>query len=192
MPEKNVISWTVMLGGLIQDHRVDEARRLFDMMPVKDVDIARKLFEVMPEKNEVTWTSMLMGYTECGRIEEASDLFDRMPIKSVVACNAMILGFGQNGEIVKARKLHAQILRSRFDSDVYVSSVLITMYIKCGDLVKAKQVFDRFSPKDTVMWNSIITGYAQHGLGEEAFQVFHEIEAVIAEWTLRSVYVLAQ
>lgn len=177
---------------------------------------------------------MLMGYTQCGRIVEAAELFDAMPIKSVIACNAMILGFGHNGELFNARKVfeqmrekddgtwsamikvyerkgcelealdlfalmqrqgiranfpslisilsvcaslasldhgrqvHAQMLRSQFDSDVYVSSALITMYIKCGDLVKAKWVFDRFSPKDIVMWNSIITGYAQHGLGEEA------------------------
>ena len=36
-------------------------------------------------------------------------------------------------------------------------------------------VFDRFGVKDVVMWNSIITGYAQHGLGEEALRVFQEM-----------------
>ncbi|KAK9920043.1 hypothetical protein M0R45_028609 [Rubus argutus] len=152
----------------------------------------------MPEKNEVSWTAMLMGYTQCGRITEASELFHAMPVKSVVACNAMILGYGHNGEVEKARqvfdnmrdkddqtwsamikvyerKIHAQLVRNQFDLDVYVASVLITMYVKCGNLVKAKQVFDRFNEKDIVMWNSIITGYAQHGLGEEALQVFQEM-----------------
>ncbi|KAK2975030.1 hypothetical protein RJ640_017258 [Escallonia rubra] len=265
MPEKNVVSWTVMLGGLVQDGRIDEARALFDKIPVKDVvartsmiggycqvgrlaearelfdemprrnviawttmisgyvqnqrvDVARKLFEVMPEKNEVSWTAMLMGYTQCGRIEEASELFDAMPVKSVVSCNALILGFGQNGKVAKARhifdqtrekddrtwssmikvyerqgfelealvcatlaildhgrQVHAQLVKSRFDSDVYVASVLITTYMKCGDIVKAKRVFDRFPHKDIVMWNSVITGYAQHGLAEEALRVFNDM-----------------
>ncbi|KAG6595447.1 Pentatricopeptide repeat-containing protein, mitochondrial, partial [Cucurbita argyrosperma subsp. sororia] len=169
----------------------------------QQVDIARKLFEVMPEKNEVSWTAMLMGYTNCGRLDEASELFNSMPIKPLVACNAMILGFGQNGEVPKqdkegirpnfpslisvlsvcaslatldhGREIHAQLVRSQFDLDVYVASVLLTMYVKCGNLVKAKQIFDKFATKDVVMWNSIITGYAQHGLGEEALQVFHDM-----------------
>ncbi|KAB2631215.1 pentatricopeptide repeat-containing protein [Pyrus ussuriensis x Pyrus communis] len=288
MPEKNVVSWTVMLGGMIQEGWIDDARRLYDMMPEKDVvartnmiggyfqigrlaeareilyemphrnvvswttmvsgyvhnqqvDIARKLFEVMPEKNEVSWTAILIGYTQCGRIIEASDLFQAMPIKSVIACNAMILGHGENGEVAKAREvfdnmrdrdertwsamikvyerkgfelealdlfalmqregtrpnfpslisvlsvcgslanhdhgrqIHAQLVRNQFDLDVYVASVLMTMYVKCGNLVKAKQVFDRFSAKDIVMWNSMITGNAQHGLGDEALQVFEEM-----------------
>ncbi|PRQ42456.1 putative pentatricopeptide [Rosa chinensis] len=72
-------------------------------------------------------------------------------------------------------QIHAQLVRNQFDLDVYVASVLITMYVKCGNLVKAKQVFDRFGEKDVVMWNSIITGYAQHGLGEEALQVFQKM-----------------
>ncbi|KAK2996740.1 hypothetical protein RJ639_025442, partial [Escallonia herrerae] len=155
---------------------------------------------------------------------EASELFDAMPVKSVVSCNALILGFGQNGEVAKARhifdqmrekddgtwssmikvyerqgfelealgvftlmqslgvkpnfpslisvlsvcatlaildhgrQVHAQLVKSWFDSDVYVASVLITTYMKCGDIVKAKRVFNRFSHKDIVMWNSVITG----------------------------------
>ncbi|KAJ6995796.1 hypothetical protein NC653_012613 [Populus alba x Populus x berolinensis] len=273
MPERNVISWTVMLDGLIEDGLVDEARQLFDMMPVKDVvastkmidglcsegnvaawssmisgyamnskvDVARKLFEVMPDKNEVTWTAMLTGYTRSGRINEAAELFKEMPVKPVAACNEMIMGFGLDGEVGKARlvfdqmrekddgtwstmikiyerkgfelevlalfslmqtegvrpsfpsvisvlsvcgslasldhgrQVHSQLVRSQFDIDIYVSSVLITMYIKCGDLVTAKRVFDRFSTRDIVMWNSIIAGYAQHGFGEKALEVFHDM-----------------
>ncbi|CAL8989147.1 unnamed protein product [Prunus brigantina] len=92
---------------------------------------------------------MLIGYTQCGRIEEASELFHN----HLVACNAIILGYGQNGEVAKARErsiscdygrqIHAQLVRNQFDHDVYVASVLMTMYVKCGDLVKANWVFNR-------------------------------------------------
>ncbi|WMV34892.1 hypothetical protein MTR67_028277 [Solanum verrucosum] len=257
MPEKNVVSWTVMIGGYCQEGRLDEARDLFDHMPKKNVvswtamvsgyaqngklDIARKLFEVMPEKNEISWTAIIISYVQYGRFEEAWKLFEVMPVRTTPACNAIILGIGQNGEVAKARmvfdllkekddatwsamikvyerkgyelealdlfhrmqvdgfrpnfpslisilsicaslaslnygrEIHAQLIRTDCDDDVYVSSVLITMYIKCGDFVKAKLIFDRFSPKDVVMWNSIITGYAQHGLGDEALEVFREM-----------------
>lgn len=50
------------------------------------------------------------------------------------------------------------MVKSEIALDVFVSSALTTMYIKCGDLVKAKRLFDRFSSKDVVMWNSMIAG----------------------------------
>ncbi|KAK9920044.1 hypothetical protein M0R45_028609 [Rubus argutus] len=157
MPGRNIVSWTVMLGGLIQEGRVDEARRLYDLMPEKDV-VAR--------------TSMIGGYFQVGRLAEAREIFDEMPRRNVVSWTMMISGLAS---LDHGRQIHAQLVRNQFDLDVYVASVLITMYVKCGNLVKAKQVFDRFNEKDIVMWNSIITGYAQHGLGEEALQVFQEM-----------------
>uniref|UniRef100_A0A6N2KVY0 Pentatricopeptide repeat-containing protein n=1 Tax=Salix viminalis TaxID=40686 RepID=A0A6N2KVY0_SALVM len=57
MPERNVVSWTVMLGGLIEDGRVDDSRQLFDMMPVKDV---------------VASTNMTDGLCSEGRMIETS------------------------------------------------------------------------------------------------------------------------
>ncbi|OVA13932.1 Pentatricopeptide repeat [Macleaya cordata] len=75
----------------------------------------------------------------------------------------------------QGRQIHAELVKSEFISDVFVASALITMYVKCGDLVKAKRDFDRFFRKDVVMWNSMVVGYAQHGLGDEALVVFHEM-----------------
>ncbi|KAL3591056.1 hypothetical protein D5086_009696, partial [Populus alba] len=186
--------------GLIEDGLVDEARQLFDMMPVKDVVASTKMIDGLCSE------AMLTGYTRSGRINEAAELFKEMPVKPVAACNEMIMGFGLDGEVGKAslmqtegvrpsfpsvisvlsvcgslasldhgRQVHSQLVRSQFDIDIYVSSVLITMYIKCGDLVTAKRVFDRFSTRDIVMWNSIIAGYAQHGFGEKALEVFHDM-----------------
>ncbi|KAM1221343.1 hypothetical protein ACFX2J_009015 [Malus domestica] len=222
MPDKNIVSWNsmvggyfqVMLGGMIQEGRIDDARRLYDMMPKKDV-VARtnmiggcfqidrlaeacEIFYEMPRRNVVSWTTMV-----------SRNLFQAMPIKSVVACNAMILGYGENGEVAKAREefdnmrdrdertwsamikfyeckgfelealdlfalMQREGIRLNFPSLISVLSV-------CGSLANhdyaqlAKQVFDRFSAKDIVMWNSMITGYAQHGLGDKALQVFEEM-----------------
>ncbi|KAF3453906.1 hypothetical protein FNV43_RR04347 [Rhamnella rubrinervis] len=120
--------------------------------------------------------------------QKASKVFDES-MKVVVTCNVMILWFGQNREVAKTSVLftctslanldHGRVfmplVRSHFDLDVYVVLVLIAMYIKCDNLVKAKHVFDRYPLKDVVMGSSIIIGYAQHELGEESLQVFLEI-----------------
>lgn len=115
LPEKDSLARTNMIGGYCQVGRVTEARETIDSILLRNViswttmitrysqnskvDIARKLFEVTPEKNEVSLT----GYTMCGRIDEAVELFKLMPERSIVACNAMILGLGQNGRLAEAK-----------------------------------------------------------------------------------------
>lgn len=198
MPEKNEVSWTVMLMGYTESGRIEEASDLFDAMPVKsivacnaiilgfgqngNVAKAKRVFDQMGEKDDGTWSAMIKVYERKGFELQALNLFAVMQREGVrpnfpslisVLCVCASLASLDHG-----KQVHAHLVRSRFDHDVYVASVLITMYVKCGNLVKAKLVFERFSPKDIVMWNSIITGYAQHGLGEHALQVFHEMCAL--------------
>lgn len=195
MPEKNEVSWTAMLMGYIQCGRLKEASELFDAMPVKsmvacnamilgfgqngEVAKARWVFDQTREKDDGTWSAMIKAYEGKGFELEALNLFDVMQREgfrpNVPSLISVLCICASRASFDHGKQVHAQLVRSQFDLDVYVASVLITMYVKCGNLVKAKLVFDRFAPKDIVMWNSIITGYAQHGLGEAALQVFHEM-----------------
>ncbi|XP_060217216.1 pentatricopeptide repeat-containing protein At1g56690, mitochondrial-like isoform X1 [Lycium barbarum] len=184
MPEKNEISWTAIVISYVQYGRFEEAWKLFEVMPVKttpacnaiilgigqngEVAKARMVFDLLKEKDDATWSAMIKVYERKGYELEALDLFHRMQVE----------GFKPNfPSLISILSVCASLASLDYgrDDDVYVSSVLITMYIKCGDFVKAKLIFDRFSPKDVVMWNSIITGYAQHGLGDEALEVFREM-----------------
>ncbi|GAB4835642.1 hypothetical protein Ancab_000550 [Ancistrocladus abbreviatus] len=193
MPGKNEVSWSAMLMGYVQCGRIEEAVQLFDAMPVKSVGTcngmivgfgqnghvakARWIFDNMRERDDWTWSAMIKVYERKGFELEALNMFTLMQKEGIssnfpslisilsVCASLAILDHG--------RQIHAELIKSQFDTDVYVSSILITMYVKCGDLLKAKLVFDRFAPKDVVMWNSMITGYAQHGLGTEALQFFH-------------------
>ena len=195
MPEKNEVSWTAMLMGYTQGGRIEEASELFDAMPVKavvacnamilgfgrngEVAKARQVFDQIREKDDGTWSAMIKVYERKGFEVEALNLFALMQREGVQSNFPSLISVlsvcASLASLDHGRQVHAELVKSQFDSDVFVASVLITMYVKCGDLVKARQIFDRFSPKDIVMWNSIITGYAQHGLVEEALQVFHEM-----------------
>ncbi|KAJ6359594.1 hypothetical protein OIU77_003740 [Salix suchowensis] len=195
MPDKNEVTWTAMLKGYTKSGRINEAAELFKAMPVKpvaacnemimgfglngEVGKARWVFDQMKEKDDGTWSALIKIYERKGFELEALALFRLMQSEGVRPNFPSIISIlsvcGSLASLDHGRQVHSRLVRSHFDLDIYVSSVLITMYIKCGDLVTGKKVFDRFSSKDIVMWNSIIAGYAQHGSGEKALEVFHEM-----------------
>ncbi|KAL0459864.1 UNVERIFIED_CONTAM: Pentatricopeptide repeat-containing protein, mitochondrial [Sesamum latifolium] len=197
MPEKNEVTWSAMLMGYTQCGRIEDAWELFKAMPTKpvvacnamiiglgengEVSKARKVFDLMREKDDGTWSAMIKIYERKGFELEALSLFRLMQSEGVRPHFPSLISIlsvcASLATLDHGRQIHAQMLRSKFDDDIYLSSVLITMYMKCGDVIKAKLVFDRFSRKDVVMWNSVITGYAQHGLGDHALQVFREMSS---------------
>jgi pentatricopeptide repeat protein len=44
-----------------------------------------------------------------------------------------------------------------------LGNALVDMYARCGEPMKAQQVFDERPSKNTVSWNVLVSGYAQHG-----------------------------
>ena len=195
MPEKTEVSWTSMLLGYTLSGRIEDAEEFFEVMPMKpviacnamivgfgevgEISKARRVFDLMEDRDNATWRGMIKAYERKGFELEALDLFAQMQKQGVRPSFPSLISIlsvcATLASLQYGRQVHAHLVRCQFDDDVYVASVLMTMYVKCGELVKAKLVFDRFSSKDIIMWNSIISGYASHGLGEEALKIFHEM-----------------
>ncbi|XP_068651599.1 pentatricopeptide repeat-containing protein At1g09410, mitochondrial-like [Aristolochia californica] len=76
------------------------------------------------------------------------------------------------------KEIHVEVVKLGFNTDLFVASALITMHIKCDNLIRAETIFQIFASKDVVMWNSMVIGYAQHGLGEDALRVLSEMCAL--------------
>ncbi|KAF9597205.1 hypothetical protein IFM89_016346 [Coptis chinensis] len=73
------------------------------------------------------------------------------------------------------RAVHGQIFRHAFEVDVFVQNGLVALYAKCGEIEKARAVFDRLYGRTIVSWTSIISGYAQNGQPVEALRIFSEM-----------------
>ena len=74
-----------------------------------------------------------------------------------------------------AREVHYCIIKSRMEQDKYVASSLLSVYIRCGSLQDARQVFDALAKKSVINWNVMIGGYVQHNRGKDAMQLFHQM-----------------
>ncbi|KAF7840889.1 pentatricopeptide repeat-containing protein [Senna tora] len=198
LKEKNAISYNIMIKGYAMSGQVEKSKRLFEKMSPKpitssntmisvysrdgELDKAVKIFdETKDERNSVTWNSMMSGYILNNQHEEALKLYVTMRKSSVDytrstfsvlfhACSC--LGYLQQGQL-----LHAHLIKTPFESNVYVGTALIDMYSKCGRLNEAERSFTSISSPNVAAWTALINGYAYHGIGSEAISLFKSMLA---------------
>ncbi|XP_068667974.1 pentatricopeptide repeat-containing protein At5g50390, chloroplastic [Aristolochia californica] len=142
---------------------------------------ARRLFAEMPEKNVISWNTIIGGLVDSGNYEEALGLFLLMWKEySDVGTHTFAIIIRASvglGLVYIGRQIHSCVVRMGLDSNIFVSCALIDMYSKCGILKDAKQVFYQMPEKTVVGWNSIIAGYALHGYGEDALDLYYEMQS---------------
>ncbi|GFS44671.1 pentatricopeptide repeat (PPR) superfamily protein [Actinidia rufa] len=140
------------------------------------VEDAMQIFESMVVKDNVSWNSVLTGFSQYGLSEHALVFFKKMrsgPLElDHYAFSAVLRSCSDLATLQFGQQVHALALKSSFEANDFVASSLIFMYSKCGIIEDARKSFEA-TPKDTsITWNSIIFGYAQHGQGKAALDLF--------------------
>ena len=75
----------------------------------------------------------------------------------------------------ESQHVHSHMIKIGFKPVVFLSNIILTMYIKCERLLDACQVFNKMSQRSIVSWTTIIVGYTQNGLVEEALRLFYQM-----------------
>ncbi|XP_062160569.1 pentatricopeptide repeat-containing protein At4g04370 isoform X2 [Alnus glutinosa] len=131
--DKDVVLWTAMISGLVQNDCADEALIVFCQMLKSRVEpstatIASALaacaqlgsFDLgtsihgyilrqgmtldVPAQN-----SLVTMYAKCGHLDHSCAVFNRMAKRDLVSWNAIVAGYAQNGHICKALFLFNQM-----------------------------------------------------------------------------------
>lgn len=137
------------------------------------IDDACKVFEKMPVKDVVAWNSMLDAYTSSGRMDNATELFDSMPLKDLSSFNIMVSGYGSVGRIIPARSIFDKIS----SKDTVSWNSIILAYTNVGDMVEAQKLFNEMPAKDVITWNTMVRGYIHNQLYAVAADLFEEMQA---------------
>lgn len=74
------------------------------------------------------------------------------------------------------RQVHALIIKSNFERQIFVGSSLLDMYAKSGMIHEARQIFECLPQRDVVSCTAIISGYAQLGFDEEGIELFRQLQ----------------
>ncbi|XP_010271545.1 PREDICTED: pentatricopeptide repeat-containing protein At3g26782, mitochondrial-like [Nelumbo nucifera] len=138
---------------------------------------AKKVFDSVKEKDEVLWTSVISGYSQNGNGKEACMLFNEMLVTNIrpncftfASVISACTGLPTASELVKI--LHAYVIKLGIGHNSFVASSLIDCYSKCGKIGQAVSLFNSTKERDSILFSSMIAGYSQNLLGEEALKLF--------------------
>ncbi|KAJ0476353.1 putative tetratricopeptide-like helical domain superfamily, DYW domain-containing protein [Helianthus annuus] len=227
----SVVTWTAMIGGLIQNGDANKAVDLYRQMlqervrpneftystllaahPTASVyQIHAQSIKTNYESSTSVGTALLDAYMKIGNHNDAIKVFERVEEKDIVTWSAILAGYAQSGDadgavrvfrqlandgvrpneytfssilnacasptaaIGHGKQFHAGSVKENYNNTLCVSSALVTMYAKRGDIESANKVFGRQTERDLVSWNSMISGYAQHGYGKKALEIFEKM-----------------
>ncbi|XP_062198754.1 pentatricopeptide repeat-containing protein At1g74600, chloroplastic-like [Phragmites australis] len=142
----------------------------------RDVQTARRIFDAAPCKGQVMLSSMISGYSTNGFSEEAISLFQLMVATGFqidrFVCSSILSLCADLARPLYGKLLHGYATKIGILSDLSVSSSLVKLYSKSGNLHDSRKFFDEIRVPDLVTWTAIIDGYAQHGSGQDALAMF--------------------
>ncbi|KAF6145261.1 hypothetical protein GIB67_041456 [Kingdonia uniflora] len=165
MLERDEVSWNTIIAGYVCCGDMVMARELFDGMPIR--------------RNVVCWTTLINGYGREGNVGEMFGLFLQMlvsednvgPNAATMVC--LLSACSALSHVELGRWMSVFVDVNVIPLNIILSTALIDMYLKCGEVEKARRLFDGISYRNLVTWNVMITGYVQRGLLEEAIKLFY-------------------
>ncbi|PSS11958.1 Pentatricopeptide repeat-containing protein [Actinidia chinensis var. chinensis] len=193
VPDSFTVSGVLLAcGGLVADEEGHIVHGLVEKLGIKtDVIVSngllsmyfkfdklgdcRLVFNEMEVRDAVTWNTTICGYSQAGLFEESIRLFLEMVCSfepDLLTITSVLRACGQIGNLELGKYVHDYMIRKGYECDTTASNILINMYAKCGNLLASRDVFDRTKCKDTVSWNSIISGYIQNDCYEVAMKLF--------------------
>lgn len=167
MLNRDIVSWNSLITGYLRSGEIDSALNLFRRME---------------ERNVITWNSTITGLVQAGRPKDAIEYFfemqvisndtvrpDKITVASVLAACASL------GAIDHGKWVHGDLKRSGLECDMVIGTALVDMYGKCGCVDSAFDLFRKMPKKDVLAWTTMISAFALHGFGKEAFDLLEEM-----------------
>ncbi|KAJ4708312.1 Pentatricopeptide repeat-containing protein [Melia azedarach] len=132
---------------------------------------AKLVFDRMHNRNVISWTTRISMNEE-----DAVYLFSQMRLDGIYPNHVTFIGLihaiSTRRFVKEGKAIHGFCIKTNFVSELSVSNSLITMYAKFETMQDSKKVFEGLYSREIISWNALISGYAQNGIPQAAFQTF--------------------
>ncbi|XVF34677.1 hypothetical protein REPUB_Repub18cG0079400 [Reevesia pubescens] len=151
----------VMKSGLVYEVFVGNA--LITMYSRwKHLEEARRVFDEMPNKDLVSWNAMLSGYSqENSNGVEAIWAFIEMVRQGMkldnVSFSGAVSACGHQRNLEVGRQIHGLGIKRGYGTHVSVCNILMSMYAKCEVVEDAKLVFGTMNERNVISWTTMIS-----------------------------------
>ncbi|CAN0920655.1 Pentatricopeptide repeat-containing protein At4g13650 [Linum grandiflorum] len=144
-----------------------------------DMKTAQEFFFTTENDNVVLWNVMLVAYGQLDDLSQSFRLFTEMQVKGLIPNQftypSILRTCTSLGALDLGEQIHTLAVKTGFQFNVYVCSVLIDMYAKHGKLDTALAILRRLGGEDVVAWTAMISGCTQHDLFDDAIKLFQEM-----------------
>ncbi|KAB2596094.1 pentatricopeptide repeat-containing protein [Pyrus ussuriensis x Pyrus communis] len=152
-------------------HR-EVARKRLD----SDVFIGTSLIDMYCKMGDLE--SAREGYASNGCFVEVLELFDWIKGENTtmnkVSIISALLAATKMRDLEKGKVIHFCASQQELNADVSVATSIMTMYAKCGEIEKAKQIFEGLGKRDLVSWAALLSACVQSGYPEAALSLFRD------------------
>ncbi|GAB2274403.1 hypothetical protein Dimus_009169 [Dionaea muscipula] len=129
--------------------------------------------------DQISVNAAIAGFSRLECSEEALNYFCTMRrngLKADLFTLASILrAIGLITALEAGKQTHALVFKAGCASNVHVQNALVSMYTRCGLINEGKSVFTAMIQRDLVSWNSLLSGFAYHGYGQEVIRLFEQM-----------------
>ncbi|WOL20445.1 pentatricopeptide repeat-containing protein [Canna indica] len=139
-----------------------------------DVDYIRKLHRKIKRADVCLCSLLISGYHLHGFKEEAVSLAEELlKLNSSLTEGALVSVLNLCFYKAEGTQVHTIFLKAGYLSCLSVGNALISMYVRLGDMVNAKQAFDNMQVHDIISWTTIMAGLVQNFQFMDAIEIFY-------------------
>ncbi|KAJ4714949.1 Pentatricopeptide repeat-containing protein [Melia azedarach] len=204
MVDRDVVSWTAMIGRYFEERKREEGFRLFSELMVSKIrpneftfagvlnacadhtaeELGKQVHGYMTrvgfDPYSFAASALVHMYSKCGNVEVAKKVFNGMPKPDLVSWTSLIVGYAQNGLPEKALEYFELLLKSGAQPDHIVFVGVLTACSHAGLVDKGLEYFHSIKEKHGLTHTAdhyacIVDLLARSGRFDEAKDIFSKM-----------------
>ncbi|PKU79388.1 pentatricopeptide repeat-containing protein At3g22690 [Dendrobium catenatum] len=145
-----------------------------------ELESAHRVFDNMLERNVVSWTSLIAGYAHGDDPRKAVHLFWDMVADNKIAPNSVSVACAVSAcaklqDFESGERLFTYAVDVGIDFSINLVNTLVDLYMKCGAVEVAERLFHECTDRNIVLWNTMLSNYARHGMAHKAVALFNDM-----------------